>query len=69
VKKKMCKELSKILKNKPFFNVGGGCGVDLSNGESNCMAKDGAWFRFCPFCGKRIESYFNGNNWSWGEQK
>ena len=64
----MCKELRKALKKKPFFNVGGGCGVDLSNGQSNCMNKDGVWFKHCPFCGKEIQASYNGKHWEWKER-
>ena len=67
--RKMCLELRKAIKNKPFFNVVGGCGVNLSNGESNCMARSGIWFECCPFCGRKIVSMRTKNGWDWKEIK
>ena len=64
----VCKELNKLLKSESFFDVSGGCGVDLSKGKSNCMDKDGIWFRYCPFCGKEIVSSYNGKHWNWEEK-
>ncbi len=66
---KICKELKKALNNKPFFNVVGGCGVDTSNGESNCMSKSGIWFKFCPFCGSEIvQERTKDGSWTWYEK-
>jgi len=64
---KVCKELKEILKTAPFFNVSGGCGIDKSGGKSHCMDRSGIWFRFCPFCGKKIESWYDGTRWQWKE--
>ena len=61
----ICEELEKALKQKPFFNCVGGCGVDTSNGENNCMASSGIWFKYCPFCGKKIISMRNVKTGSW----
>ena len=65
----MCEKLEEILKLKPFFDCVGGCGVDLSNGESNCMSGNGIWFRYCPFCGKEIISENINGYWSWDEKE
>lgn len=64
----ICDELKNALKEKPFFNVTGGCGVDMSGGESSCMDADGIFFHFCPFCGKKILNWHNGNSWQWKEK-
>ena len=65
----MCEELKEALKRKPFFDCVGGCGVDLSNGTSNCMGTDGAWFKYCPFCGKKIvATHTDGMSWEWHEE-
>ncbi len=66
---KKCKELKITLKKWPFFDVVGGCGVDLSGGDSNCMDKSGVWFNYCPFCGKKILSEYKKRKWNWYEQK
>lgn len=68
----MCKRLEEVLKTPPFFDVVGGCGVDVSGGESHCMSSDGVWFKFCPFCGRKIEAEWEdgsgrGGRWSWWE--
>lgn len=65
----MCQELRKALKRKPFFNVSGGCGVDTSGGESSCMATNGVWFGFCPFCGRPIKRWYDEveKHWDWKE--
>lgn len=67
-REKYCKKLKQLLKGEQFFDVSGGCGVDLSEGKSNCMVKDGIWFRYCPFCGKEIVSKYNGKHWDWREK-
>lgn len=65
----MCKELKEVLNQKPFFDCVGGCGVDLSNGESQCMSSNGVWFKYCPFCGKKIISRKTKNgSWEWFEE-
>lgn len=63
----MCKELDEALLKEPFFNCVGGCGVDTSNGNSNCMNAEGIWFKYCPFCGKKIISKFKNGSWNWKE--
>ena len=69
----MCIKLRKALKTQPriFFDVSGGCGIDLSLGESSCMASDGLWFKYCPFCGAKIDSKYHPRKhyWSWKETK
>jgi len=69
---KYCQELYNALNSKPqiFFNVSGGCGVDLSLGENPCMGSSGIWFKYCPFCGREIISHFNSNKvyWDWWER-
>jgi hypothetical protein len=66
-----CIKLTEFLvKNVPItFNVSGGCGIDLSLGKSPCMGDSGVWFKFCPFCGKEILSFYNGYYWDWWEEK
>ena len=66
--KSTCKELAEALEQKPFFDVSGGCGVDLSEGLSNCMDASGVWFKFCPFCGKKIRrKRTQEGTWEWSE--
>ena len=67
---KICDELSDVLKNPPFFDVVGGCGVDTSGGESPCMASAGVWFKYCPFCGRKIASKYleDEGSWEWHEE-
>ena len=68
---KICKELKQALKNPIFFDCVGGCGIDMSKGKSNCMDKNGLWFKFCPFCGKKIVSEYSKKlaTWTWWEEK
>lgn len=69
MRNKICKDLEKVLKVKPFFDCVGGCGIDTSNGENPCMDAAGIWFKFCPFCGKKIVGEFNQltGMWNWSE--
>ncbi len=67
--KYICKELKEAIAQKPFFEVSGGCGIDMSNGESQCMADDGIWFKYCPFCGGKIIKKDADNGWNWWEEK
>ena len=65
----MCLELQRALEKTPiFFDVPGGCGIDLSLGKNPCMGATGIWFKFCPFCGKKITSKYNGDCWEWEEE-
>ena len=68
MKDKICNELKGTLNTKPFFDVVGGCGVDTSNGKSNCMDIAGIWFNYCPFCGKKIERKYDNGVWTWWEE-
>jgi len=64
----MCQRLHDAitLHEKLFFDVPGGCGIDTSLGESNCMDRAGLWFKFCPFCGCRIIAEFKpDSHWEW----
>jgi hypothetical protein len=65
----VCRQLQSALLIKPFFDCCGGCGVDTSNGESNCMDGYGIWFKFCPFCGKKIIRVKTEYGWTWYEEK
>ena len=65
----ICNKLKDGIKKGVIFDVSGGCGIDLSNGKSNCMAKDGLWFKFCPFCGKEIISEYKNKRWNWYENQ
>ncbi len=67
MKEKICEELKKAIKVKPFYDVVGGCGVDTSNGESPCMDAAGIWFKYCPFCGKKLYREYKNQKWTWGE--
>ncbi len=66
----ICNELTEFLdNNKPItFDCVGGCGIDLSLGNEPCMADNGVWFRYCPFCGKKIVKKFSEGAWSWWEE-
>lgn len=69
-----CLELAGVLEREPFFDCIGGCGVDLSMGNDPCMNSSGIWFKFCPFCGKKIvrQKVMDGNTfvkWDWYEAK
>lgn len=66
----ICKELVEFLNNKPItFDCVGGCGIDISLGKESCMADNGVWFKFCPFCGKKIvNKQEDGKGWSWWEE-
>jgi hypothetical protein len=66
---KICKELKTLLKYKAFFNCVGGCGFDTSKGKHPCMDMVGMWFKYCPFCGKKIISKKTVNGWIWFEDK
>jgi len=65
-----CMHLTDFLNNHHscFFNVSGGCGYDMSHGKNSCMNDSGVWFKYCPFCGRKIVSKYNGNNWDWWEE-
>ena len=73
----MCKELKRVLKEygqrgstpQVLFDVSGGCGIDISLGKGTCMASEGIWFEFCPFCGAQIVSKYHPRKhcWSWKE--
>lgn len=66
---KICEELRAAIKKPPFFDVVGGCGVDTSGGESSCMAGSGVWFKYCPFCGRKITRTKTDNgSWTWQEE-
>lgn len=60
-------ELKEALSKEPFFDCAGGC--DLSNGESQCMSSSGIWFKYCPFCSKKIISRrTEKGTWEWFEE-
>ena len=65
-----CMHLMDFLRNfhPYFFDVSGGCGYDTSHGENSCMSAAGIWFKYCPFCGRKIKSEYNGNKWEWWEE-
>jgi len=66
----MCDKLQEFLKHKIAFDVAGGCGVDLSLGQSPCMANSGVWFKYCPFCGAEIVAAYHPAKyyWTWKER-
>ncbi len=65
----ICVELTKALSKPPFFDVSGGCGIDMSAGESPCMEGSGIWFKYSPFCGCRITRTKTDNgSWTWHEE-
>lgn len=49
-----CPDLKDVLKSNGFFDVAGGCGVDMSRGTLDCIDDVGRWFEFCPFCGREL---------------
>ena len=65
-----CDKLRSFLDdNKPIsFDIVGGCGIDTSLGKISCMGAAGFWFKYCPFCGKKIVSKFENLQWSWWEE-
>jgi len=66
----MCDDLKKLLIQSNFFDVSGGCGFDSSLGCESCMASWGIWFRYCPFCGKKlIQQKTRNNSWTWFEDR
>ncbi len=66
-----CQALSDALDDYSavLFDVCGGCGIDTSAGKSDCMATSGLWFKFCPFCGKRIVTWIDANGSHWREEQ
>jgi hypothetical protein len=68
--KAVCKELKSFLEEKKpiTFDCVGGCGIDTSLGTRECMNDYGVWFKFCPFCGKKIVSKFSNGFWDWWEE-
>lgn len=66
----ICSYLIEFLdENEPItFNVVGGCGIDKSLGKESCMDSFGVWFKFCPFCGKKIVRKYENGKWDWWEE-
>lgn len=66
----MCEELQEVLKEQKhvLFDCVGGCGIDTSGGKNPCMSSAGIWFKFCPFCGNKIESSYKNGAWEWHEE-
>ena len=72
MKGKICNELTLALVDNStiLFNVVGGCGIDTSLGKGQCMHNSGIWFKYCPFCGKKIlSSYTYETGWKWWEDQ
>ena len=67
----ICIKLQEALEEHKhiFFNCVGGCGIDTSLGKNPCMGTAGLWFKFCPFCGKKIVSNFKEGHWEWHEEE
>ena len=67
----MCFELKEALEDHKniLFNCVGGCGIDTSLGKNPCMGAAGHWFKFCPFCGKKIVSSHKEGQWEWHEEQ
>ena len=66
----ICIKLREALENKPiFFDCVGGCGIDTSLGKNPCMSSASLWFKFCPFCGKKIENKWIKDHWEWWEEE
>lgn len=70
VNRLICNELKNTIAQKPFFDAVGGCGVDLSNEDSQCMSTNGIWFNYCTFCGKKIiRKWVENSKWIWFEEQ
>ena len=56
VREAMCDKLKQAIRNGHLFDVSGGCGIDTAKNTSGCQSGS-LWFKFCPFCGRRIAQY------------